>query len=74
MNSDVWSLGLTLVAVAEGRYPLEGGGGYWDLLHNPSRILDGYEHYEGPILFTKDNRPLTFPQTDVLRQVWNAKK
>lgn len=47
---------------------------YWDLLHTPSRILDGYEHYEGPILFTKDNRPLTFPQIDVLRQVWNAKK
>lgn len=47
---------------------------YWDLLQNPSRMLDGYEQYEGPILFTKDKKPLSFVQTDVLRQVWNEKK
>ena len=30
--SDVWSLGLTMLAVSLGRFPLRGGGGYWDLI------------------------------------------
>jgi serine/threonine protein kinase len=31
--SDVWSLGLSLMAVALGRFPLPTEGGYWGMLH-----------------------------------------
>ena len=32
--SDLWSFGLSILAVALGKYPLNTEGGYWGLLHN----------------------------------------
>lgn len=32
-NSDVWSVGLSILACAVGQYPLGQSTGYWDLLH-----------------------------------------
>jgi serine/threonine protein kinase len=32
--SDIWSFGLSVLAIALGKYPLNTEGGYWGLLHN----------------------------------------
>jgi serine/threonine protein kinase len=32
--SDIWSFGLSILAVAIGKYPMNTEGGYWGLLHN----------------------------------------
>jgi serine/threonine protein kinase len=45
-SSDIWSFGLTLLAVALGRYPLDASGGYWGLLN----------------LLQDDSTPLPLPQ------------
>ncbi|CAM9174292.1 unnamed protein product [Chrysoparadoxa australica] len=44
--SDVWSLGLSLLATAEGRPPIQGAGGYWSVVHTirdspPPRLTPG---------------------------------
>ena len=33
-SSDMWSLGLSIMTVALGRFPLDTRGGYWGLLHS----------------------------------------
>jgi len=32
--SDIWSCGLSLMAIALGRFPFKVGNGYWDMLHS----------------------------------------
>ena len=36
-RSDIWSVGLTILAVTLGRFPLDATGGFWDMLQ---RVLD----------------------------------
>jgi serine/threonine protein kinase len=32
LSSDIWSFGLTMLAVSGGTFPLNEGMGYWDLM------------------------------------------
>jgi len=72
-NADIWSLGLSIMSVALGTYPLTTVGGYWGILHS---VNEGHipelpqgrfsQCFRDFVRLCLEKDPLTRPHTDDL--------